>query len=63
MYLLRRPMVVSVKITNQVINISLFNLLILFIGDLVVLSDYIDWTKKRVYTHVGNAVKQGGPRG
>jgi len=32
-------------------------------GDLVVLSDYIDWTKKRVYTHVGNAVKQGGPRG
>jgi len=32
-------------------------------GDLVVLSDYIDWTKKRTYTHVGNAVKEGGPRG
>ena len=32
-------------------------------GDLVVLDDYIDMTKYRVNTHVGNAVENGGPRG
>jgi len=32
-------------------------------GDLTVLSDFIDMTKYRVNTHVGNAVEKGGPRG
>lgn len=32
-------------------------------GDLVVLDDYIDMTKYRTNTHVGNAVEKGGPRG
>lgn len=63
MYSLQRLTVVSVKITDQVVYVSLFSLPSYHTGDLVVLSDYIDWTKKRVYTHVGNAVKQGGPRG
>ena len=32
-------------------------------GDLTVLSDFIDMTKYRLNTHVGNAVEKGGPRG
>lgn len=32
-------------------------------GDLVVVSDFIDMTKQRLSTHVGTAVKTGGPAG